>query len=582
VELRLAPVDIGFDEPALRGKMTPNSVRIQPVDIGFDFRANAQPSYSGPGAVVHGIVPPPLPQVDDYVITVVDRLGATHETLTPDFTVTSLRWERNGLGGATITGPITSPLLHPFFDAQGNWIDNRLIAIYRGANFIKTFVPSPRADQHVLDVDGAGRAYDLSRKFVGRNNQQPNLATNGSFDEGVVGWTENGSVDLVWSPTEGHAKPGAASVSASSSGDNFFSQNITVPDSPFETFVWIEGWAKVPATVGTTHLPGEELGIKVLASVSGTNVFIDGTQLDWTRVGAWQRVVLKVYIPANQTSQLQVQFMSPTVESVLWDDVYIRREERLYATGGPEDIIAALVIHSQNESIGKTNVGITFDGSNSSGEVALTRAYKYAERANILTAIQEVSQLNRSVDWHLEEPSLGDAIVTTYPRTGFDTGNMQTLEYGKNVNDFSWVWDTPRRADIVAYLGRGSGDLVNEAFANDPDTDVGWEKVVFATIEASIATQDAADGVLAVIKRARVLRLFCHRAWGDDGFPFDPIESCWIGDLLPCRRVNVKIQFGPIKVNEVCLIVACEGTPGPETLTVDCIPVSAIEEAESE
>jgi hypothetical protein len=581
MELRLAAVDIGFDEPALRGKMTPQSVRIQPIDLGFDFRAATFPNFDGPGPIVAGIAPQPLPAVDDWVITVVDRLGTTHETLTPDFTVSSLRWERNGLGGATIAGPIDSPLLHPFFNAQGDWIDNRLIALYRGANFVKTFVPSPRADNTTLDVDGAGRAYDLSRKYVGRNNQTPNLIVNGAFDEGIDGWTEVGSVDLIWAPTEGHAKPGAASIFASSSGDNYMQQSITVPSEPFETFVWIEVWAKVPATVGAGNLPGEELGIKVLASVSGTNVFVDGAQLDWGRIGVWQRSVLKVYIPANQTSALNIQLMSPTTQSVFYDDVFVRREERLYASGGPEDIIAALIVHSQDESIGKTNVGITFDGSNSSGEVALTRAYKYAERAEILTSIQEVSQLNRSVDWHLEEPTLGDAIVTTYPRTGFDTGNMQTLTYGHNVNQFKWVWDTPRRTDIVAYLGRGSGDLVNEAFANDPDTDVGWETVVFATIEASIATQDAADGVLATRKRARVLRLFCHRTW-DGAFPFDPIESCWIGDLLPCRRVMVNLDRGSVHVHEECLIVNVEATPGFETAAVDVIPLSAISEAESE
>lgn len=581
MDLRLSPIDIGFDEPALRGKMTPQSVRIQPVDLGFDFRANTAPSFDGPGPIVQGILPQPMFQIDEYVITVVDRLGATHETLTPDFTCTSLRWERNGLGGGTIAGPITSPLLHAFFDAQGNWIDNRLVAVYRGTNFIKTFVPSPHADAHTLDIDGAGRAYDLSRKFVGRNNAQPNLATNGAFDTDVDGWTVVGSAGLTWAPTEGHAKPGAASLVASSTGDNYMQQNITVPSQPFDTFVWIEVWARLPAAVADGHMPGEELAIKVVASVSGVNVFIDGTQLDWKRSGVWQRVVLKVYIPGGQTSVLNVQLHSPVTESVLYDDVYIRREERLYATGGPEEIIGALVRHAQDESIGKTNVGITVDSTNSSGEVALARGYKYAERANILTAIQEISQLNRSVDWHLEEPALGQAVLTTYPRRGFDTGNMKTLTYGHNVNQFQWVWDTPRRADIVAYLGRGSGDLVNEAFANDPDTDVGWEKVIFATIEASIATQDAADGVLAVIKRARVLRLFAHRAW-DGAFVFDPIESLWIGDLLPCRQVMVNIDFGPIHVHEVCLIVAVEATPNTCVAAIDVIPITAIEEAESD
>lgn len=578
--LRLAPVDLLFDEPALRGSNTPQSVTLQPVDVAFDFRAAGFPGYDGPGAVVTGLLPPPMPAVDDWVIKVVDRLGATHETLTPDFTVTSLRWERCGLGGATILGPVDSALLHALLDAQGNWIDDRLIALYRGTNFFKTMVPSPRADNRQLDIDGAGRMYDLSRKYVGRNNQQPNLATNPSFDTGVDDYVEVGSVDLVWAPTEGHSKPGAASVSASSSGDNYFYQDILVESAPFETFVWIEGWAKVPATVAAGNLPGEELGLKVVASIAGVNVFIDGTTLDWTQIGRWQRVVLKVYVDAGTTATLRVEFMSPTTQSVLWDDVYVRREERLYATGGPEEIITALVIHAQDESIGKTNVGIGVDTSNSSGAVALTRAYKYAERANILSAIQEVSQLNRSVDWHLDEPTLTTPVVATYPRVGFDTGDMQTLTYGFNCNNFMWVWDTPRRADIVAYLGRGSGDLVNEAFYNDPDTVVGWERVVFATIEASIATQDAADGIGAVIKRARVLRMFAHRTW-DGAFVWDPAEKLLSGDLLPCRQVMVHLDRGRFHVHEVCNIVAVELTPGFETAAIDVIPISAIEEGEA-
>lgn len=576
------PLSIGFDFPALTGSTTPRSIRVQPVDLITEMRPGSSSVFSGAGPVLGAgtPLPPVMPQIDDYAVTVVDRLGATYETLTPDATISSMRWELNGLGGGTIKVPTLSPLMHALFDAQGNWLDNKKIALFRGTNFIKTFIPSPHCDLTQFDIDGAGPAYDLSRKFVGRNNAQPNLATNGSFDSDVVGWTETGSIDLTWTSSPYHSKPGAASIVTSSAGDNHIDQSFVVPDEPFETFLFIEAWAYIASTVSDDEVPGEELGLKIVASVSGTNVFIDGAPLDWKRVGVWQRVNLRVYIPAHQTSTIQLQLHSPVLVTIYYDDVLVRREERLYATGGPEDIIGALVRHAQDASIGKVNNFIGVDVTNSSGAVQLTRAYKYAERANILSAINEISQLNRSVDWHIEEPALNNVVLTTYPRTGFDDGNKQTLQLGYNVNNFMWVWDTPRRADIVAYLGRGSGDLVNEAFANDPDTDVGWERVVFATVEASIATQDAADGVLASIKRARVLRLFCHRAGGS--IPFDPVELCWIGSLLPGRLVKADVRYGPIYVYEDCKIVNTEVLdPNACRVAVDVIPVSAIEAEEA-
>jgi len=571
-------VDLLFEVPDVTGSNTPHEVTVPTVDLRFDFRPNTLALYGdGPGPMVT-FIPDPIPQVDNWVVTVVDLLGGTHETLTPDATVEELRWEMNGPGGGRVTAPALSPLLHPFFDFLGDWVDGMHLAVYRGTNFVKKLVPMPRMDPKLLTLESTGMAYHLSRRYVGRNNATPNLATNGGFDTDVVGWTAVGSASGNWD-SAGRVIPGSLFLYATAPGDNYFQQSVTIDSEPFETFVWVEAWAYVITTLTDAQLPGDELGIKVVASVGGVNVFIDGAQMDWKRVGTWQRVHLKVYIPANQTSALNIQLYAPQGQ-VRWDDVYIRREERLYATGGPEDVMAALVIHAQQTSIGKVNVGITFDGSNSSGAVAVTRAYKYSERAMILQAINELTTLNRSVNWHLEEPTLTDSILTSYPRTGFDSGNKQFLEWGLNVNSWDWVWDVNRRAQKVAYLGRGSGDLVNEAFYTEDDPDVGYERVVFATVEASVNTVDAAAGLGAILKRPRTLRLGVHRAQ-QGAFTFDPGELCFTGDLLPCRLVRVDIDHGLLHVHEDCMIVQTTLHPGPETADVDVIPVSAIEDAEA-
>jgi len=571
-------VDLLFDIPDVTGTNSPHTVTVPTVDLRFDFRPNTLPLYGdGPGPVVT-FIPPSMPAVDDWVVTVVDLLGGTHETLTTDATVEELRWEMNGAGGGRVSVPSLSALLHPFFDNVGDWIDGRHLAVYRGANFVKKLLPMPRMDQQLLTLESSGMAYHLSRRFVGRNNATPNLIPNPSFDTDITPWVAFFSASANWVSSPSHSKPGAMLVYATSTGDNYVSQTITIDPLPFETFVWIEAYAYVVSALDDNSLPGDELGIKIVAATGGVNVFIDGTQLDWKRVGTWQRTFLKVYIPALQTSTLEIRLYAP-VGQVVWDDLYVRREERLYATGQPEDIMAALIVHAQQTSIGKVNVGITFDGSNSSAGVEVARAYKYSERANILTAINELTNLNRSVNWHLEEPTLTDSIVTTYPRTGFDTGNKQFLEWGLNVNAWAWVWDVNRRAQKVAYLGRGSGDLVNEAFYTEDDADVGYERVVFATVEASVNTEDAAAGLGAILKRPRTLRLSVHRSW-QGAFTFDPAELCWTGDLLPCRLVRVDLDHGLLHVHEDCMIVQTALHPGPETADVDVIPVSAIEDAE--
>jgi hypothetical protein len=238
--------------------------------------------------------------------------------------------------------------------------------------------------------------------------------------------------------------------------------------------------------------------------------------------------------------------------------------------------VCGLVSHAPQVSLGKTsaNIGCSVVGS---GSAQVTRAYKYSERAPILSAIEEMRNLQGGVDWVLETDGHFRDIVT-YERTGVvPPGGMQVLTWDTtggdevNIADWTWAWNPDYRADRVIVGGRASGDDFTEGFYDDPSSTLGWEIFRPATIEGSVDPQVVAAGFGEVYARPETLRVTVHRAPN-----FSPAVLISNKDLWPCRLVHVIITEGPIQFDEVCKILDVELLPEPDTATLNLVPISSI------
>lgn len=585
----VAPHDAIFDYPQLTGTSTPTTITIIPHDAVFEQRAGASPIYSGFGPVISAIYPEPLVQPEFWNARVIDVHGAIYGFLTPDGTLGDYGLELNGIGSGSISVPDLSNGLAPIdesglFDIFGNVIDGREVGVYYGTNFLGSFIPDPDTGDVTAEINGPGPMYHLRRKHIGRINAQPNLLDaiggGGSFDTDaeVAQWTPN-SVPFVH-PTfvadDGYSKPGAMRIDVDSAGDFYVSREITIDALPYETFIWFEGYAKVVGSLTPGNSPTNFLGLYTQWSVGpvvdyANIVFEDGVVLDWRRAGVWQRVVLKVYMPADQQSSGQLQVFGG-LDGVIWDDISVKREERLYIHGGPEDAIALAIANAQDPGLGKVSLGITVDATDSSGTAVVQLAPKFHEHANVFDFIREMSQIDGGVNFIMEQPAENQRVVHTMPRLGLASALKPELRWGFNIAPgFRVAWNIDKRADVVGVIGRGEGTENAEGFAVNTDTVTGWETITYASIEGSVIVQPQADAAAPLYRRPLALDVTVYRA------PFfEPILLWLAGDLKPGRIVWCEIDQSPVHVAEDFIVVASRVTPEANTVSMTLVAVATI------
>ena len=577
--------DIEAEHYAPHGFMSPLTFNISTHDVEAEHRPNAQPSSTGPGAIFARI-PPALPSLGNWVVKVTDKNGGVYATLaglgTGDdkFTVSKLHWQLNGQGDAAIDGPILDPNLAQLFDSAGNVIDGRELQVER--DDIGTFmhlVPAPVANPKTMSLAAYGVPFHLTHKFVGRYNAVPNFITNGNFDADVLHWTGNGTIP-AWSPSPVHREPGAAVSSAVAAGDFYLQQYVTVPSEPFDTFMWLSAWLWIDAGVSVQHLPTSGRALWTVWRVGGVVVWQQGVSPNWRAQGAWQHLQTKVFVPKDQTVEMETRLYVP-LGTVRYDDVYAHREERLNCEGTPSVIVACLVDHAQDTGLGKSDVNITVDNSRGEGGVNLVRRYKYAEAAQIFSAANQIAQIAFGVDTLCEYPDSTTRTIFTMERTGYDVGlpDRVNLVWGENLNGWSWNWNPAKRADLVRVQGRGSGDEVTEALYDDPDSDLGWEFVRYASIEGSPNPQDQADGIGHLFKRPITIEATVVRT-----ATFDVASQCSTaggrsGALLPGRIVDVDLDHGPIHVHEQFKVIDTILNPLNETAVLQLVPIASLESA---
>ena len=514
----------------------------------------------------------PLSQVGQYDITVRDYFGSIYAHL-DTATCTRLKWEANGPGSGTVTVPLNDPHLSELIDGDGNVLDTREIQVFLNGNFLAALVPAATSSPSVLTLNGSGPAYHLKRRYVGRLNGTPNLALNPTFATDLTNWTAVATTQTQVS-TPAQVGTGAIRLVSGSVGDHYSHQTISVPSQAFDTFIWITGWLQVAAGVDPQDLV-QGRSIFTTWKIGATTVWQQGVRANWRIIDSWQRLKFKVFVPANNTYTLDLRLYSP-LGTVYYDELTVHREERLYLTGNPSDIICGLVSHAQSTSIGKVSANIGCDASNGTGSANVTRGYKYSERAPIMAAINDMQSLMGGVDWHCEcDGHVRD--ITTYERTGLTPVDKQTLKWDvldpdSNIADWTWTWNPDNRADKIIIGGRGSGDDFQEGLANTSGSpELGWEFFKATKIEATPEAQTLADGYGEILERPVTLKVTVHRKTN-----FDPAVLISTGELKPCRIVRCIITQGPIQFDEDCKILDVELNPEPDTATLNLIPVSEI------
>lgn len=577
----LDPDEFAVDDTTLGGTVNPLVITLA-TDEFSPTGAPSDPDAAVPVYADDHLFPPQAcPSLGNYVIEVRDLGGGFYATLTDKFTCEEISWELNGMGGARISGPITDPNLAALFDGMGDVIDGRELQVRRDdlSDPFVHVVPSPQANPRTMELQNPGALFHLSQKFVGRNNPAPELMTNGGFDTDINDWSNNG-VDLAaWAPTPFDTDPGSVTLSESTAGNNYIFQVVPVPLLPYATFIWLRAAIFIDSAIDVRDLATSGRALWSVWKVGTTVVWQQGVSPNWRDVGEWQELRTKIFVPANQASTMEVRLYAPK-GTVRYDSVSAHREERLNCEGTPGTIVGCLITHAQDTSLNKTIVNIGVNTSRGEGTVNIARRYKYAEAQNIQSGMQELASLQGGCDWLLEFDNVNTRTVYTMDRTGYDPGGADkcVLTWGGNLNHFTWTWKPDKRADRIRVQGRGSGDEITEAFYDDPDSDLGWEAVTYATIEGSSHPEAEAEGRGRTYKRPLTIELEVRRTC--EGIEsFDPALHLLTvngGGLLPGRLVEVNIDHGVIHVHEDFKIISTRWQPEREVATLQAIAVSTL------
>lgn len=580
--------DIDVEHIAPRGTSTPLTISPPTHDVIAEHRPSADPTAVGPGALIYiddvlASVPFPAP-LGRYFIEVRDKNGGIVYSLlntNPDvdhFTIDSMHWQLNGMGNVTMHGPILDPALAALIDSNGNVIDGMELQTGRDdLGVMQITVPSPRADPKQFNSDSFGVPFHLSHKYVGRNNPTPNLMSNGGFDADLSDWLSH-SVTSSWSADPVDSVPGSLVLDSATAGDHYMYQDVDVPSLPYSTFIWLSAAIYVDDAVDVQNLATSGRGLWTVWTQGGNVVWQQGVSPNWRDKGHYQQLQTKIFVPHDTTNVMQVRLYAPR-GVVRWDTVIAHREERLACSGTPSIIIACLVDHAQDSGFAKTDVNISVDNSRGEGSVNINRFYKFSEAAGILNAMGEMASLVGGVDWLCEYPLENTRTIFTMERKGWDpTPEKVTLTWGENLNGWTWTWNPAKRADILRVQGRGSGDEVTEAIADDPDATLGWEFVRRASIEGSDHPQEQADGLLNLYRRPMAVVASVRRTESFDVATQLCTSNGGNGALLPGRLVRVDLEHGPISVHEDFKVIDVVFTPEREVADLQLVPVSALED----
>lgn len=309
---------------------------------------------------------------------------------------------------------------------------------------------------------------------------------------------------------------------------------------------------------------GSGPAIEYPAPIEGVVASLD----EYTPQDRWVRFqVSMAQEPTGEPEFVFVTLYAPD-GAIFWDRVSLTLEEATRFEQTDQALIAAgIVEHLQDPAYGKSDLGI---GTHTPlTGVLRDRTYLHQEHGRGIDALQEFPQLDDGLDWSVEVTPTEKTFTTHYPRKGRDLSRSLVLEYGRNIEDFTWGWDGEAAASSVIMLGTGDGSSREEGFAEDPalyggitleDVSVAPEVDVYSQIET---LDNRAAERLRTVRNPTILEVKASEIVDFEGRRVRLLGTIGTGDL-----VGVRIHRGVVQIEAVYRIVRIALDTVSEVLTL--------------
>lgn len=483
---------------------------------------------------------------ETYTVTITNENGTKYAEL-ENAVVDSASSALNAIGRATLSLPAD--------DEKASWIVpwEYEVQVWLGESlFFWGPIVDVQTDGKVLRILVEDLLTYFTVRHFGKSNRT-NLLQNPSFESGPdgswnwarttyapgigVGFASETGTSIVW---DGITKEGTAALKMANSdaGTTVDGEGIIGYDVTFQTFevtapatrpleitgsAWYrldsdfvnandQGFGLViaafpedwPDQVRAAY-PGTWLGIYAeWYDHAGSSIYED----DPTEV--WIRAEASLEIPAGATRQ--IMFALHGVDGTIrWDRCRATANEGLHVVG--QDVRAVLnqiVTHAQDPAFGKTDLNIDVTGADVGKKVDFLALYENHEE--VWERIRQLTQGEDAIDLGVEFTRTRRYLRPYYPRRG-KTIPEAPLEWGKNVNAFSWSFSGHDAGNQVVVLWSEARGSVRDEEADEDLSFFGGK-----TIEVVKVTPDgypvedlstfAAD-TLRISKRPEVLQVAC-------------------------------------------------------------------------
>ncbi len=267
--------------------------------------------------------------------------------------------------------------------------------------------------------------------------------------------------------------------------------------------------------------------------------------------------------PNGDTELVAVRLHCPN-GTIFWDRVTLTLEESLHFEQTDQALIArGIVEHLQDPAYGKSDLNLGLHTPLTG--VIRDRNYRHSDHGKGSELLGEFPQLDDGLDWDIQVTPGARTFRTHYPRKGVDRSADLVLEYGRNVEDFTWAWDGEAASSSVIMLGTGDGSSREEGFAQDPTLygGVTLEDVTVAPETDSYTQIDTLDNRAA--ERLRTVRNPTILEVQAKEIPGVPL----LGILQTGDLVKVRIRRGVVDIDgEVYRVVKMSLNMATEILSL--------------
>lgn len=404
--------------------------------------------------------------VAEYEVKIVERDGTFVRTI-KGANVESVEEELNGHGSATWSFPKYDPPGYAGQAADIRTLD-REVQIWRNGSIIFwgcIVAGSSGGGQGNVSMTSPGVSWYFTRRNIDKTRH--NYLTNPQFESGTTGWSATATTASIVTSRRRLGAQSLRLVQATTGADAFEQQNVSMTAGPIGLLVDVAAWFFIESWSGPAL---ESRGLFVEGDIAGVVKQVAFDTIDAsTPVGSWQRAETTVWIPPNQTWNVNIRLYSPN-GTIEWDAAEVVVMESLasdYAGVGTDiaSLAGEIVDFIQDPANDKSDLhigtAITLAG------VVIQRAWQFTEHTAAMSAIEEL--VTWGLDWSIEITATTKLFTTHAPRKGTDRSATLTLDYGSGgtISDYTYNEDGAQTETKTTYFGDGDGPDREEGVAID-------------------------------------------------------------------------------------------------------------------